>query len=267
MLLTQFLCLVNAKNHLPDVNNDSQNTYTYTAYAFLHFRYLLDWQAGGLNGLNLPILQLPNYLLGMLPTAATYLFIMAILFATQVAIFRIVCLIVDLERSQLVSKKRRKVQADNRKELMRHYEFVSLISSFALATPLFISELGTTMGDWITISIEVIALYFLIQGVSQEKQRLVYLSGFYFTVAAALKLINFVYLLSAILTLAIVNFHLIRKSMRYLFHLLLGVMSAAILASPWYLFVFKLTGNPVFPYFNGIFQSRYYLDGCNKYIY
>jgi hypothetical protein len=37
-------------------------------------------------------------------------------------------------------------------------------------------------------------------------------------------------------------------------------MVGLLLFSPWYLFIYKLTGNPIFPYYNAVFKSPYYAE-------
>lgn len=254
----QVSALYSASQHIPDVNWDSQNTYTYSAYQFLNFRYYQDWLAGGLNGLNPPFLQIPNFILSHFGEWATTVYLISFLLVLQTLIYNLFLILFIIPAS---SKMKTKDRVDLKSGKSSDLEVISsILSVFSLLSPLLLSELGTTMGDWLAIPILVLGLIFFLMTIHLHSPLMLGASGFLFTAATCLKLSNAPFLIAVVMTIISFAFTHARDSLKRLSIFFLGSMVGVLLFSPWYLFIYKLTGNPIFPYYNAVFKSPYYAE-------
>jgi len=263
ILITQVYILTIAKKHLPDVNWDSQNTYTYSAFQFINNRYSKDWLVGGLNGYNPPFLQVPSFILTSQPVFYNLLFVGLTVFVTQVFLFNICLMVVnDLSKNKGKLKAtggKRKITLSKDKILVGKNQ-ISLISTFMLISPLFLSEVGTTMGDSLSMLLLFTGLYLYLKSLYGNETNIQILAGFIFTTATFLKLVNSIFLLSLVVTALLMIIKEGRYQIKRLGALLAGIILGIVVSLPWYVSVYKLTGNPIFPYFNAIFKSKYYVE-------
>jgi hypothetical protein len=262
-LITQvYVCFISIK-HLPDVNWDSQNTYTYTAFQFIDQRFSKDWLVGGLNGYNPPFLQLPSFILTSQPVFSNLIFVGVTVFVTQVLLFNI-CLIVidDLSKHRgkpKVTGGKNKRTATKNLYLVGKNQ-ISLISSFMLLSPLFLSEVGTTMGDSLSMLFLFAGFYLYLKSLHYNETKVQIFAGLIFMIATFLKLVNSIFLLALVITALLMTIKEGRHQIKRLGALAAGITLGFLASLPWYVFIYKLTGNPIFPYFNAVFKSKYYVE-------
>jgi hypothetical protein len=263
ILITQIYVLTIAKKHLPDLNWDSQNTYTYSAFQFIDNRYSKDWLVGGLNGYNPPFLQIPSFILSSQPVLYNLIFVGLTVFITQVFLFNI-CLMVLND----VTKHKEKIKATggrskttvSKNRMLIEKNQISLISTFMLLSPLFLSEVGTTMGDSLSMLLLFLGLYLYLKSLNGNQTNLQILAGFIFATATFLKLVNSIFLLALVVTALVMTIIEGRHQVKRLGALFAGIVIGFVVSLPWYVSIYKLTGNPIFPYFNAIFKSKYYVE-------
>jgi hypothetical protein len=225
---------------MPDVNWDRANYADYIVYAWINNRSELDWAPGGLNNFNNPLTSVPGYLFSVSNGILGYLSVLLIL----IIIYHFASRILDELFSRVSAYQNGFIRA--------------FAINVMLGGPLFFSEIGTTMGDWTAIPFFVASLSYFIRCLNDRQPRkMVYLSVFFMSTMTFLKITNAIFLIS--LLLAII---LTRNSWRELrssfFPIILGFLSSALIFGFWMYNTFKLTGNPIFPYWNAIFKSPYY---------
>jgi hypothetical protein len=137
---------------------------------------------------------------------------------------------------------------------------ISLISTFMLLSPLFLSEVGTTMGDSLSMLFLFAGLYLYLKSLYDNKNNIQILAGFIFTTATFLKLVNSIFLLALVITTLLMIINEGRHQIKRFGALSAGIFLGLVVSLPWYIFIYKLTGNPIFPFFNAIFKSKYFVE-------
>ena len=128
----------------------------------------------------------------------------------------------------------------------------------ALYTPIFVSELGNTMGDALLAPFVLGGVFFASKALSEvSPSRSFLLAGLLLGLASGLKFTFVPYFLAVIL-----SFCLIRpRKFLEIFPLLVGFVLGFLLSNGyWMWLLYKEYKNPFFPFFNQIFKSPYILD-------
>lgn len=227
-----------------DTNWDLQNYHFYDPYAALNGRLTLDHNVAGIQTTLNPTLDiLTTYPLLRYGTPTVYEFtlggIQGINFLLLVALFLQI-----FKQSDFSSVGWR-------------YSFAVLTALLGVTGALSASEIGTTFGD-LTLSVLNLAAIFIVlrhteEWSSRKKFLNTALGGLVIGVSAGLKLTNIIYLVSFLAASFVVY-----KKRRWRFLAVSGggaIVGLLISHGWWSSVLWKLYGNPVFPFFNGIFKS------------
>lgn len=223
-----------------DVSWDTMNYHLYNPFAFLNNRYNLDIMVAGIQSFFIPFPDIPFYLL--IKYFNSYPFFIAFI---QGSLGGILIFFVYKISTLLIENFR--------------LNWIYILCSIILGASgtMFIFELGSGMTT-IQSSIFVLAsLYFLLKNLFgiQQNYRLTLLAGILSGIALAEKWSSIIFVLSILFSICILYKNIknpFKNLFLYLITTILAFMSLNIL---WVLFVFKHTGNPIFPYYNNIFQS------------
>ncbi|HEX7633276.1 MAG TPA: hypothetical protein VF401_03045 [Candidatus Saccharimonadales bacterium] len=230
-----------------DLNWDLLNYHWYNPWALFHHRFLYDIQpAGGGTFIN-PLLDLPNYLLRsqFKPVIAGTL-LGAIQGINGWLVFEI---------------------ANNLlKDYIKRYVFRFVIALAIGVVSLFgatgISELGNSMGDNLTSLLILAALLLLLTSFDTLKKpgmprRLRFYGYVLAGIAVGLKLTSLVFVIPLFIGGFLMkgnNRTKIRESVWHVFAILAGLVAAT---GYWSFELWRHLGNPIFPYYNGVFKSAY----------
>ncbi len=122
-----------------------------------------------------------------------------------------------------------------------------------------LSQVGTSTNEIPLAVFHILALWLLIRAVQNRKKTyLLYLAAFIAGTAAGLKLTgaSFCVALTAVLLFFLYRFE---KTWRLFFLYALCGISGFVLTNGYFMWKnFSLYGNPMFPYYNAIFQSPYF---------
>ena len=229
------IAVISMARHLPDRNFDRRNAYDYNVWAFLENRYAQDWMPSGLGSYLNPIVNIPAYLIGSMPIIFSFLFGIILL----ITYLHFVLKILDsIDEGGILRIKRNRMA-------------FAIISS---ASPLFLSELGTAMSGYTSSVFVVVGLYFFIKGMQQEKIKCFIISGLLMGLSVHFKLVNAIALVAILPCFVFVNTRRFVSLACFAF----GSITTLVIFSPWYLYVYSKFQNPVFPLFNGFFNSPYY---------
>ncbi len=230
-----------------DMNGDLLNYHFYNGYAFLHQKTFYNIQAAQLQGYGNPAIDALTYLL---ITHFPPVFVGMTLGAIQG-----LNLFLVFEISLIIFKKYFK----NHRLLFSLSLLTALFSTFGAVS---ISEMGGTMTDNIT-SIFILTAFFLLL-ISLKKDLLKYsiiLRRFSFMlcgVGAGLKMTNFVYVIALLLASLVIENGL-TKRIKNLFYDILSIVSGALIVSGYWCYeVWNHFHNPIFPYYNHLFNSPYF---------
>ncbi len=123
------------------------------------------------------------------------------------------------------------------------------------------SQIGSTMNEWTTTALVMVALFLLVRNVSEGQALNVSTSvvaGVASGAAAGLKLTAVVYVIG-LSTAALLFFGRRRDSTRGLLSFATGIIFGFLVTYGfWGLALWKRFGSPFFPFFNGIFRSVYW---------
>lgn len=231
-----------------DLNWDLLNYHWYNPWAFLHHRLLYDIQpAGGGSYLN-PILDLPAYLLRnhLRPVIAG----MALGGIQGINAWLV------FEVAFTLFKDRIRGWA-TRFGIALTIGFISLFGAASL------SEIGNSMGDNLVSLFILASLLLLLLSFDESKNhkaaRYLRIGGYLLAgVAIGLKLTSFVYAIPLLLCGLLVKGRYEAKIRESLWHVLAAGIGLLSLSGYWYFEVWRAFKNPIFPFYNGVFQSPYY---------
>lgn len=230
-----FLGIISMSRHLPDRNFDRRNAYDYNVWAFLENRYSQDWMPSGLGSFLNPIVNVPAYLIGLMPVVFSFFYGIAFM----LIYLKFILMIMDLIDDDGILQKR------------NHRIAFAILSS---ASPLFLSELGTAMSGYTSSVFVVAGIYFIVKGAKQGSSQSYFLSGLLIGLSIHFKLVN------AITLIAILPFFIVVKTRKFLTlaYFALGGIVSLLIFLPWYIFVYIKFQSPVFPLFNEFFKSSFY---------
>ena len=252
-VLAFFLVIVGAISYSlgEDMNWDLQNYHFYNGYAFLHGA-LIKGSLGTVQSYLDPILNSFYYLLIVhLPPVMVTIAIASIQSASIAMIF--------MMARQLIPCKNYKLKI-----------FVPLaIAMAAIFGPVFWSEIGTTMGDTLLAVPIISAIYLLvfnggIDGRVKGYQKHLIFAGLLIGFSAGLKFTNLVYAVGVFASMTftlLLNKGVLRRTIigdLFIFFLATTTMFIVVYLPVGYT-LFRHFGNPIFPYYNNIFKSEYFV--------
>ncbi len=138
-------------------------------------------------------------------------------------------------------------------------------SSLALAllalgsVPLFMGGLTDAKNDYLAAGFALCSFLFYVEYINTEKTKQIIFAGIFAGLAASTKTNASIFLISVFLVL-LLSRHRIKD-------IVLFVVAALLLGLPWYLKAYIQTGNPVYPFFNSLFDSQFWhpvFDSFNR---
>ncbi len=231
-----------------DVNYDLQNYHYENPYVFIHHRVGYDIAAAGIQSYENPLIDIPGYLAinHLKPRAAA-----GVLGMIQgINIWLVFEIALVLLASLRVRRCARYLVAG----------FIGILSFFGGAN---ISEVGNTMGDNLISLFVLFALLLFIYSFDNKRIRyserlLMCLAYFIMGVAVGLKLTASVFAIGLLLAGFAVRGNLKKKLVEQLFHGGAFAIGLIIAGGYWFIKMYVLYKNPVFPFYNGVFKSPYY---------
>ena len=141
----------------------------------------------------------------------------------------------------------------------------ALSAGLAMYAPDALSELGNTMGDTLLGVFVLLSVYLILISDNNNGKKSIniiyselFLAGLFTGISSGLKYTNMVYAIAILFSLAMARFFK-KDFLRKYFFILAGMFIGFIsVFGLWALELYKMFGNPVFPFMNGIFHSRYY---------
>jgi hypothetical protein len=213
-----------------DTNWDWQNYHEYNVWAVLHDRYGIDVLPAGFQTWFNPAVYFPVYWLRhMVPAPWGFVAIGAV-HGLNLA------LVYGLTRALLQHSARSAAVAG------------SIV--IAACGPMTLSELGTSFADILTALPIVAGLILIVSGEENFRARCL-LAGLLIGAAVGLKLTNVVFALGAVAAVLLSA----RPLPAMIWLGLGGAAGAMATGGAWSFMLWRETGNPVFPLFNGVFQS------------
>jgi hypothetical protein len=223
---------------------DMKNYHIYNPWALLNNRLAVDMAPAQWQSYFNPALDLVHHYLNAWMPAPLAGFVMG---ALQTLNFVLVMHIARLVLLQLPSRHQRRLPL--------------LLAVAGMCSVGFLSQLGNSMGDNLSALFVLASLCWLLQGWenlfrwSSRTFWLVAAAGVVMGLGAGLKLTNATYALAlclALLTLAASLWQRVRLAFTFGTGVLAGI---AISAGYWFLKMWQMFGNPLFPQFNSIFRS------------
>jgi hypothetical protein len=214
-----------------DVNWDWQNYHEYNVWAVLNGRYVVDALPAGFQAYFNPTVYFPVYYLRhLLPLPYGLLILGAVHGLNLLLIYFL-----------------------SRVLLKEAATFSAIGASILIAAvgPMTLSEVGTSFSDILTALPVIAGCILLLSADGSDRARYIF-AGLLLGAAVGLKLTNVVYALGAAVAVLVAA----RPLMATVCLGLGGVAGALATGGAWGLMLWRETGNPIFPLFNAIFQSR-----------
>jgi hypothetical protein len=214
-----------------DVNWDWQNYHEYNVWAVLNGRYDTDALPAGFQTYFNPAVYFPVYFLRHLLPPPAGLVIIGAVHGLNLA------LVYWLSRV-----------------LLRNAASVGAVSASILIAafgPMTLSETGTSFSDILT-ALPVIAGFILILSADRSPAARYLLAGLLLGAAVGLKLTNVVFALGAAAAVLVST----RPLLATVCLGLGGALGGLATGGAWSLMLWREMGNPIFPLFNGVFQSK-----------
>ena len=143
-------------------------------------------------------------------------------------------------------------ERDNSRALRIYISALSAVG--ALFGPMFLSEVGTTINNYVGGILILLAALLLFR--KDFSHRSYFVSGVILGIACGFKLTNVVFALGWFAAIVVIE---TTYAFRPLIYSGLGAILAYIpTGCAWSLFLYKLFGNPLFPLYNRIFKSDFY---------
>jgi hypothetical protein len=227
-----------------DANWDLLNYHYYNVFAWLHGREELDLAVAQLQTLFNPLLHLPLFL-GME-------YLEPRLYAALLGAAQGLNLILVWSIARVAWPAGRTLERNGPL-------FVALTAGCGAG---FLTQVGTSFGDNLLSLLLLGALHLILSTVTGARRPtlLVFLAGLLGGIACGLKPVVVIYAIA--LAVALVSWpDTLSARARRLSVLAIGGFTGLITSAGWwYWHVWQLTGNPVFPYYNDIFESPLYWD-------
>lgn len=214
-----------------DVNWDWQNYHEYNVWAVLNGRYRLDAVPPGFQTYFNPIVYFPVYYLRHFLPSPYGLMIIGAIHGLNLALICL-CARVVLRQAATVAA-------------------IAAAVVIAAFGPMTLSEVGTSFSD-VLLALPLIGGFLLILAADRSPTANHLLAGLLIGAAVGLKLTNVVYAAGA----AAAMLAAARPLKATVLLGLGGIAGAALTGGEWCLITWRDTGNPIFPLFNAVFQSR-----------
>lgn len=224
-----------------DQNWDLQNYHYFTGYSYLTDRGDADIAAAGFQSFLYPAVNALAY------TALSKLqFPFSVWLILSVQLLSVPALI-------LISREIAKTLGEDYNGTPRHLAII-----ICLASPLWISELGTSFFSSTTAPFVLWGLYLLLKNTDQYQKRLWFLSGILFGLSLALKLTNAPFAIAAGASAVYITIRSKKWRPSRLTWFILGGIIGTLFAARWYWSLWDKWESPVFPLYNQIFKSPFY---------
>ncbi|HXG29708.1 MAG TPA: hypothetical protein VNJ47_12785, partial [Nevskiales bacterium] len=246
---TSFLLLIGAWCYWAglDMNADLINYHLYGAYQLLNHRLTLDYFAAGTQGYFNPLAFVPLYLMTKAEWHSAAITAVLALFHS-LNLWLIWCI------------------GDNvlARNLQHRRRLLWLGTALAFVAPIFLTTLGNTFADPITSVLVLAGLYKLLPSQNAGKWTALQ-GGMLLGIAAGLKLTNAFLVVTACLTLLVLDFSPLKLRVRRLVLCGTGALVGGLVSHGYWSYVlWREFRNPVFPLFNHIFQSPDFLTAMNE---
>jgi hypothetical protein len=229
-----------------DMNPDLYLYHYYTPYALLHDRVMIDYAPAHLQSYLNPVLDLPFYGLSWLLPDRAVGFAMGALHGLNLwLVFRITVLLLRPYEAALGQRST--------------YLLALACSVASMYSSIVMGNLGNTMND-LHCSIFVLAALYCLLRYLEEGTRLwiLMLSGFWLGFAVGAKLTAGVFAPPLALVLVLNWRRLPAKTRALLSFGVCGAIGFLAANGYWMHVLYKRFGNPIFPFFNGVFRSDYW---------
>lgn len=226
-----------------DANWDLRNYHLYNGYALLHDRMLQDLAPAQMQSYFSPVLDVFHYLLMVRLPAPLAGFVLG---ALHGLVFLPLAGVASLAMQGQVLRAK----------------LAPLLALAGLCTSAFLSEFGGSMADNTTALFVLAAVYFTLsaqrrqaEGATRAEFVAWGLAGALLGIAVALKLTNAIYAVALAMAALCAGGAWWRRLTGVGVLALVALVVAALLAGWWYLRVWQVFGNPLFPQFNALFQG------------
>jgi hypothetical protein len=236
-----------------DVNWDLKNYHFYNGYAFLTNRLQYDYIPAQIQTFLNPLMDVPIYLIiRYLPDRAGG-FIIGGFQGFNVSLLILIGHFYLVENCYIRSKSR----------WILSLCFIVLTGIFS---PMFLSQIGTTFGDNITSVFILFGILILAKFQAQISAPLFFASGAFFGVATGLKLTNAPYCVATSIAIVLLVSGSLREKFRSSFLTLLGIVVGILFAGGYWMWIMFINyRSPLFPFYNQLFKSPYYVDYSFRY--
>jgi hypothetical protein len=214
-----------------DVNWDWQNYHEYNVWAVLHGRYAIDALPAGFQTYFNPTVYFPIYYLRHLLPLPYGMMIMGAVHGLNLLLIYFLCRVLLKEAATVTA--------------------IAASILIAAVGPMTLSEVGTSFSDILT-ALPIVAGCILILSSEESRYGRIILAGLLLGAAVGLKLTNAVYALGAAAAVLATT----RPLIATLCLGLGGTIGAVATGGAWSLMLWRELGNPIFPLFNAVFQSR-----------
>ena len=224
-----------------DVNWDLRNYHYYNAFAFLNGRFGWDLAPAQIQTYFNPLGDFPFYaLVNVMPGPRSVAFAMAL--PTAIAAFFLLRMLPPLFAGSTVDR----------------LLCIFCAAAIGLTAATGLSEVGSTMNEWLSAAFLMPGLYFMLRSVAgQDVGRDATVAGLLAGFATGLKLPNAVFALG--MAAAIFVAAPAERRFRLTGFAVLGMTAGFLVSYGWWAWVLQQQyGSPVFPFFNAIFQSPWY---------
>jgi hypothetical protein len=248
ILIIPIICGIASLYLGKDVNWDLRNYHYYNAYAFLEHRLDFDIAPAQLQTFYNPFLDLPFFWMTQSLSSKTIGFILGCLHGINLSLIFLIFFSITSFSHQF----------------WKIVIGMVVIMMSGLA-PGFFSELGGTMNDNVTSIFVLLAIFFILIAYDHFEQKkaagrislFLLMAGFIMGIGVGLKPTIAPYALSSALALMVV-FPTWKHRIRYfLCYSSAGIVGGIVSAGFWWWEMWTHYANPLFPYFNNIFQSPY----------
>jgi hypothetical protein len=225
---------------------DSLAYHVYAGYSAVEHRLGADYFASNVQSYLNPYSHVPFYLMlkhGLAPQAIV----------VALALFHLLALPIVFETGVLLNR---------RSDGSVAWTPVFLAVALTCLNPVFLLELGTSFNEISTSVPVLLGWYLLLRRFEAPRAGTAALAGILIGAAAALKLTNLFFTLTALplLLLAPVG---VRRRLRAVLAFAGGGLAGAVAAGGWWAWqMWNLFGNPLFPMFNGLFRSPEFTTGA-----
>lgn len=220
---------------------DLLNYHFYNPHALISDRQAIDVVPAQLQSFLNPAFYLPIYLLFQYLGPVAMVFLVGAIQAAQLLL--LVLILQQLTGQRLTNR-----------------WILFLVAVLGLAGPVFLHQWGGTQGDTL-LSLPVLAGFLLVatdlgRADGGRTMRTGVLAGFLLGAALAMKLTFALYAISLGLA-SIICFTGSRRWRMALGLVLGGILGTALTGGAWFIHLWQHYGNPLFPYFNNVFDSPY----------